>query len=561
VSWSVTANVERFEEAEAWFRGRLPEVDTGTAEDRARGNSFRVAGMLELHAVQAVFDEIAKAIEKGHSFETFKTSIREKLGAYPKSAHLETTFRNWTQSALNAGRYEQMKSPDVARFRPYWMFDSILDGRTTEVCKACNGTIKLHDDPWWDSHVPPLHHRCRSGIRNMRATEAVKRGITETDPAPVVPGSFGQSPRVRNDAAVGAPRQADHDPAVWAEFQRKQALMQEQLRAEQEAASKRRPEHWFDSEYRAKYGDNAGRAVAWGRAMEERGRTFALDEAKRQHVELTDEIGVQLTTDKAWLFAKVAKAQRAGDLPEQLGTLGDLIDAFERDPAQWDVELREARSLAALLGQRSSITGADPKFRVPRFEKDVTDEVKGEAIGELGKVRRFFSALSDESVKHADKNAGYVVKWTNDRAHFDDALRIIYTNAKKRFGGTEYTEYGAPVLVHEMLHGVEELNASAAKNASDFLERRTAGESLEQLEVLSNRRGERRGYEANELAREDKFFNPYMGKEYVANGRRYATEVTSMAGEAVYRHAAQLLRDDPEAFWFFLGQMAGDKAK
>lgn len=235
MTWDVSADPDRFEEASSWFEKRVPGVDTGQAEDRARGNAFRIAGMLELDAVQIVFDEITRALDKGESFETFRERVVEKLNTLaPKGAHLETVFRNWAQTSYNTGRFVQMSEPALAKVRPYWMFDTILDDRTTSVCKVCNGTIKLHDDPWWDNHWPPQHHRCRSSVRSIRASEAVRRGITETDPAAgtPVPGTFGKSPRVRDDVANSTPRESDHDPAVWSEFQRKQALMREQLAAE-----------------------------------------------------------------------------------------------------------------------------------------------------------------------------------------------------------------------------------------------------------------------------------------------------------------------------------------
>jgi SPP1 gp7 family putative phage head morphogenesis protein len=560
--WSVTADTDRFEEASSWFEERVPGVDTGAAADRARGRAFRIAGMVELDAVQTVFSELAKALDKGTSLAEFKARVREKLGAVgPKGAHLETVFRNWTQTAYNTGRYYQLSAPDVVRFRPYWMFDSILDGRTTTVCKACNGTIKLHSDAWWDSHWPPLHHRCRSSVRGLRASEAVRRGITETDPAGDVPGAWGKSPKVRGADDALKPKQEDHDAAVWAEFQRKQLLMEESLKAAEEAARRRRPDHWYDTEFAAKYGENAGRSVAWGRAMEERGRGVALDEAKRQHVQLTDDIGITLSTDKAFLFFKVGKAQRAGELPEKIANLGDLIDAFERDPAQWHREALEARALAALIGQRTSIESSKISFARPRVDNDAegAEDVKPEAANEVAKAKKFFRALSDASIQHSDKSLGYVVTWSKQRAHFSKSERVVYTEARLGPDGKP-REFGAPILVHEMMHGVEEYNPAALAAADAFLQRRTAGEPLEKLTDIHARRGEVAGYEAHEMAREDKFPNPYMGKEYRWMGKTQATEVSSMAAELLYRHAAQLLKNDPETFWFVLGQMAGKKA-
>lgn len=218
MSWDVTADPERFEEASRWFEERVPGIDTGVAKERAEGNAFRIAGMLELDAVQVVFDELARALDKGTPLEDFKDRVKEKLGTF-SSSHLETVFRNWSQTAYNTGRYYQMSEPSVAQLRPYWLFDTILDDRTTSVCKVCSGTVKLRSDPWWDTHWPPQHHRCRSSVRSIRAREAVRRGITETNPAPETLETWGKSPRIRDDIANSTPKSTDYAADVWAVFQ------------------------------------------------------------------------------------------------------------------------------------------------------------------------------------------------------------------------------------------------------------------------------------------------------------------------------------------------------
>ncbi len=75
-----------------------------------------------------------------------------------------------------------MKDPVVAELRPFWMYDAILDARTSEICRDFNGTTLPHDDPWWSSHYPPVHHRCRSGVRALRAEQVSRMGGQTTEP-------------------------------------------------------------------------------------------------------------------------------------------------------------------------------------------------------------------------------------------------------------------------------------------------------------------------------------------------------------------------------------------
>jgi SPP1 gp7 family putative phage head morphogenesis protein len=194
--FATTVDVERYDEAANWFLGL--KVVTGTEHaalvQGAYHQAFWVGAGLQVDEVQRVFTEIGKAIESGEPFAEWRERVRKELW---NDAHAETVFRNAVQRAYNAGRYEQMRKPEVLRFRPFWLYDSILDDRTTEVCKICNGTLLPADDPFWQSHVPPLHHRCRSSIRNLRRSEAERRGISPKAPDTdklKAPGEWGLAP-------------------------------------------------------------------------------------------------------------------------------------------------------------------------------------------------------------------------------------------------------------------------------------------------------------------------------------------------------------------------------
>jgi SPP1 gp7 family putative phage head morphogenesis protein len=205
VGWAVSAEPDEFTEAVAWFRERVPvtdqEYEALTAAEKTR--AFHLASLNELRVVQTVFEELATALAQGLPVETFHKNIADKLGAAHKldGHHLDLVFHNAAQDAYNAGRWQQMTSMDVSASRPYWMFDAVMDDHTTKhICRPLDGTIKAHDDPWWLTHWPQLHHRCRSGVRNLRRTEAEKRGITVGDPQGVTVGEgFGLAPPKRTE--------------------------------------------------------------------------------------------------------------------------------------------------------------------------------------------------------------------------------------------------------------------------------------------------------------------------------------------------------------------------
>ncbi len=226
MAWPITANPARFNEAMGWFADRVPIPADRLSElsEAAQKQAFILAGVNQMEVVTTVLDEMAKAVESGEPIEDFRKRIKVKLkGDWTKasSARLDTIFITSTQTAYNAGRYEQLKDPDVMRTRPFWIFDAVLDTRTTSICRSLNGLTMPADDPRWAGSHPPMHFRCRSGIRSQtrRATER-KGGPTAPDdmPNPKVPKGFGKLPT----APPFKPKKADFPADVWAIYQKKQ---------------------------------------------------------------------------------------------------------------------------------------------------------------------------------------------------------------------------------------------------------------------------------------------------------------------------------------------------
>lgn len=226
MTWPVSFDTVDAEEAIAWFADRLILTRAQIRDLRAAAarRAFYVSGVAQLDVVTEVWNAIDDALKKGTDLETFKAAVGEKLerawnGTVDDPAHrLEVIFRTNVQSAYAAGRFKQATDPDIASTRPYWMFDAILDKHTTQVCEDCDGTIRPNDDPWWQSHLPPLHFKCRSHFLTLTADQARKRGITgKPTSAQAAPG-FGKAPGVDEWEAS----RNDYPAPLWKEFEKKE---------------------------------------------------------------------------------------------------------------------------------------------------------------------------------------------------------------------------------------------------------------------------------------------------------------------------------------------------
>jgi SPP1 gp7 family putative phage head morphogenesis protein len=120
-------------------------------------------------------DSLQDAMAHGMDFKTWKKTNKGILQRIPK-AHLQTTYRNWTQTSYVASRVNYLSQPAVMKRRPYWVFDAVIDGATTPVCTAYNGTVLPAGHSWFYSRMPPLHHNCRSTIRGLTNAQATKLG-------------------------------------------------------------------------------------------------------------------------------------------------------------------------------------------------------------------------------------------------------------------------------------------------------------------------------------------------------------------------------------------------
>lgn len=229
MTWRVTTEPDRFDEAVEWFAGRFPiteELEASLGEF-AGPRAWTIAGVTQLDVVQYVHSSLERAIADGVPFATWQAEVEDRLiEAWGKrdSARLETVFINATQQSYNAGRWEQMNDPDVVRFRPFGMYDAVIDDFTTVFCRNWDGKILPIQEFAQRGACPQTHHRCRAGIRSLRPSEAERRGgVSTTLPSETAAPGFGQDP----SKSSWKPEPKKYDAGLFAEYERKRAELEE----------------------------------------------------------------------------------------------------------------------------------------------------------------------------------------------------------------------------------------------------------------------------------------------------------------------------------------------
>jgi SPP1 gp7 family putative phage head morphogenesis protein len=198
----LSKGLESADPAMAFFRELVPMTDAEwlKLERWAQKKAFHIAGVAQLRAVTDVWDSLNRAIDNGTTFETFKADIASTLyhaWQSPRPWRLQNIFRTNVQRAYMAGRVHEMDEPAVKALRPFRRYDTAED---EDVCPICggdmDGTILPADDPWWDSHTPPLHFQCRCGITSLMAEDVDEEDVGPPENTKPPLDGFGEYPEM-----------------------------------------------------------------------------------------------------------------------------------------------------------------------------------------------------------------------------------------------------------------------------------------------------------------------------------------------------------------------------
>lgn len=160
----------------------------------AHSRSFTVAKAMRLDILQDIRDMVQKALDEGITFDQFRKELEPRLKAkgwwgrvmvgddqgaqevqLGSPWRLKTIYRTNLQTSYMTGRYRTMM--ENVDDRPYWQYVAVLDRRTRPTHRALNGQVFRYDDPFWETHYPPLGFNCRCRVRALAGGDIKERGL------------------------------------------------------------------------------------------------------------------------------------------------------------------------------------------------------------------------------------------------------------------------------------------------------------------------------------------------------------------------------------------------
>jgi phage putative head morphogenesis protein, SPP1 gp7 family len=266
---------------------------------------------------------------------------------------------------------------------------------------------------------------------------------------------------------------------------------------------------------------------------------------------MTDSSGRSLldVVKRAWSgdLVKVNATPRQDAPPLAPDSLRDSVEArvaegfaSESDVrAVGDLILKEAARTAG-ADHRAAVLDALKRIRPFADTKSVHTYAKGSSVRGrdlLAKTQAYYPKAWVDQSAAASKSSPVSVRLTKGRA--------CYIPSRTQYCVTD----DARVCAHEMAHRMEAVVDGVKGMEKSFYDRRTEGEKARTLRSLTGIRG----YGADEIAKKDKFLNPYMGRDY--SGRAY--EILSMGVESLAGGSYDIVKDDPDYAAFIVGLLAG----
>lgn len=165
----------------------LPTSRWDDVRQAAHDRAFVVAGAASADLLDDLRAAVAKAVAEGRGLEAFSkefNALVQKHGwtgwtgegsAAGRAWRTKIIYKTNMATSYAAGRYAQLKSPEMLQERPYWKYvhsDAVEHPRPIHL--SWDGIVLPHDHPFWNTHFCPNGWGCECRIVGVDAKEYAK---------------------------------------------------------------------------------------------------------------------------------------------------------------------------------------------------------------------------------------------------------------------------------------------------------------------------------------------------------------------------------------------------
>lgn len=463
-------------------------------------SAFAVAGANRDAIVSDFRAAVGKAISENATLEDFRKDFDAIVERYGWDY---TGGRNWRSRVIyetnlrqsyNAGRYEQQRANPVLKYWRYRHSDSVRNPRPEH--EAWDGKIWPADDPIWNTLYPANGWGCQCYVEALSAGDLKRMNLSVDTP-----------PKLEyQDVIIG----------------------------QRSAAGSRTVHVPVGVDPGFEYAPGSSRPSGPGPSTPSRPKKPRTPKPKAPQPE-----------------AKPAPAPKPALSHDELIAAGRkaMDGVLERLP------LASSSSAEIQQGVRDLVSATVQTGHVPKVNG--SKEVARLLARSASLLPKSWAEVSDAYPLTAKVATSRAWSWTASQ----DYPAIVSGQIAKEFGVLRNVAKGdgymlaakndIAVTLHEFVHRVQSLRPDIDAQFQEFHRRRTAGDELKSLRSLTGNLN----YGIDEVAREDHYFTPYVGREYGSLG---ALEVMTMAIEAVLGGPVrfnQIMTLDRELADFTLGML------
>jgi SPP1 gp7 family putative phage head morphogenesis protein len=158
-----------------------------------RGFPLETSVKAREYLTKEIQKEMARLGAAGVPANEAKKRIAEK--APFTEAYAQTAYRTNLATCMTAGRFQQLKDPEVRAVAPAFMFDAVTDDSVRDNHLAAKGLIADVNHSVWHLFSPPLGFNCRCDLNVMDIFELKDRGLLKRngEVKTVYPSSFREA--------------------------------------------------------------------------------------------------------------------------------------------------------------------------------------------------------------------------------------------------------------------------------------------------------------------------------------------------------------------------------
>lgn len=186
------------------------------AQEWIRQYGYQIGSITEETVREKIRDAVEAGLSGGYRGSELTQLIRETTETWLSEAHAETIARTETAKMYNAGRMARWTDPELEGFVVALQYDSVVDTRTTDLCRGLDGKIiSINNAAMIAKLTPPNHFRCRATWLPITKFEewkddfpkdaAPEKGFTFESPLPKLTQGTKEQPLVRRKTKKDRP--------------------------------------------------------------------------------------------------------------------------------------------------------------------------------------------------------------------------------------------------------------------------------------------------------------------------------------------------------------------